>query len=350
MVHLTLLFSSVVAAIQKNKKFWLGLAFTVLIIFAALRYDFGNDYFSYYKRYSEIKVGNAEFVNEPMFSMLAKFCPNFFILIAITSIFTILPIYFLIKNYVVDNYKGLAVLIYCINPYLFLMSLSAIRQMLALSFFIIAIHFSKERKIIPYLIFIALATTCHISAIILLPFYLIANSRKVNKVQVIAVVITLLILLLSNNIFDELIQYALDSFDNLNYNYYATRGGNTVRATLLSAVWFAYISMNISRLNGSTLMFAKLSTIGYIFSVLEYRISILSRITMYFEIFSIISIPMIIYKNNTSLRNDGKLFYLANKYIFPMLIFTIYILRYYSFFTNPLWEPFWEYHTIISVM
>ena len=350
MVHLTLLVSSAIAAIQKNKKLWLWCSFCILIIFAVLRYNFGNDYTAYLRIYNEIRAGGSSFAREPMLPFLVRLCPNYYIFIAITSVITIIPIYFLIKKYVIDSYKGLAVLIYCINPYLFLLSLSSIRQMLALSFFIIAIHFSKDHKIIPYLIFIALATTCHISAIILLPFYFIANENKMNKLQIIAVVVFLLIMLLGNELFDKWMQYALDYFSDINYNTYATQGGNTLRATLLSSIWFVYIVININRLSGSTLMFSKLSLVGYIFAILAYKVSMLGRITMYFEIFSIITIPMIMHQNNTSFISSNKVFWAINKYVFPMLIFTVYALRYYSFFTNPIWESFREYHTILSVI
>ena len=349
MVHLALLFSSTIASISQNKKLCLKFAFFILIIFAVLRYGFGNDYFNYYRSFMDIMSGHSQFVNEPMFTFLTKVFPNYFLLIAVTSLITIIPIYFLIKNYVIDNYKGLAVFIYCINPYLFLLSLSAIRQMLALSFFIVGIHFSEKRRIVPYLICIILATTCHISAIVLLPIYLIANDKKINRIQVMAIILVLLILLFGNNAFEILLHYGLDFFNNINYNIYSTQGGNTLRATLLSSIWFIYITININKLKGSTLMFAKLSLVGYIFAILAYKISMLTRFTMYFECFSIISIPMILYQNR-GFKSKNIFLYLANKYALPMLIFTIYILRYYSFFTNPLWESFFEYHTILSVM
>ena len=171
-----------------------------------------------------------------------------------------------------------------------------------------------------------------------------------NKLQIIAVVVFLLIMLLGNELFDKWMQYALDYFSDINYNTYATQGGNTLRATLLSSIWFVYIVININRLSGSTLMFSKLSLVGYIFAILAYKVSMLGRITMYFEIFSIITIPMIMHQNNTSFISSNKVFWAINKYVFPMLIFTVYALRYYSFFTNPIWESFREYHTILSVI
>lgn len=350
MVHVTLLLSSVIASFKKNKKIWLIVAFVILWMFAVLRYDFGNDYMHYYEEFTSIHSGKMTAMNEPLFVLLCRSCPNYYVFILITSTFSILSAYYLIKHFVDEKYRWLSVLIYCINPYLFLMSLSAIRQTFALSFFIIAIHFSIKHKLIPYLLFAALAAICHMSAIILIPFYIIANDKKVSRVQIFTVIVCLLVVVFSANMFDSLLQYGLDFFDNPNYEYYTTFGGNTIRATLLSAVYLAYIAINIPKLSGTTLAFSKLSVIGYIFAILSFRISMVTRLQMYFDIFSIISIPMIMYQNNTSFKCNDKIFYIINKYVLPMLIFTIYVLRYYSFFTNPLWESFREYHTILSVI
>lgn len=351
MVHITLLLSTIIASLKKNRKLWLIFSFGILLVFATMRYNFGNDYMHYFMNYTVIRSGNgATSMKEPLFQLIVRICPNYYSFIAITSVFAIVPVYYLIKHFVEERYWGLSVLIYCLNPYLFLMSLSAIRQTLALSCFLIAIHFSLKHKLIPYLIFVALAAMCHISAIILIPFYIIANDKKISRAQIVTFIVCLLVITFSANLFDNLLKLGLDFFDIPNYEYYTTLGSNTIRATLLSAIYLIYIAINIPRLSGTTLAFSKLAIIGYMFSILAFRISMLTRLQMYFDIFSIIAIPMIIYQNNTSLKNNGKLFYLVNKYIFPMLIFTIYILRYYSFFTNPLWESFREYHTILSVI
>lgn len=350
MVHVTLLLSTVIASFRKNKKLWLIAAFGILLIFAALRYDFGNDYVNYYRNFILIHSGGSSSMNEPIFRLVVQLCPSFYIFIAITSVFTILPVYYLIKHYVNERYWWLSVLIYCINPYLFLMSLSSIRQIMALSFFIIAVHFSLKHRLLPYLVFVALAAMCHISAIILVPFYMVANDKKVSKTQIITVIVFLLIIIFSANLFDSLLQYGLDFFDIPNYEYYTTLGSNTVRATLLSAIYLIYISINIPRLSGTTLAFSKLSVIGYIFAILAFRVSMITRLQMYFDIFSIITIPMIMYQSKTDSNSKNKIFYMTNKYVLPMLIFTIYILRYYSFFTNPLWASFLKYHTILSVI
>ncbi len=350
MVHVTLLLSTATASIRKNKKLWFGIAFGILIVFAALRYGFGNDYFSYYRLFNKAKAGDDAFAKEPMFSFLVWLCPNFYVFIALTSLMTILPVFFLMKKYVAESYRWIAFLIYCINPYLFLMSLSTIRQMLALSCFIFAVHFSRKRKIIPYLIFIALAVTCHASAIILLPVYFIANDKKVSRIQLMTLLLIMLVLLIDKNAFGRLIQLVLKLLHITKYSDYTVRGGNALRATLLTSVWFLYIAVNLHRLYGRTLTFAKLSLIAYTVDILAYRFSMLTRITMYFEIFSVVSLPMILYQNNTVFKNETGKFAFVNKYVFPALILTIYVLRYYSFFANPMWESFRVYHTVFSVI
>lgn len=350
MVHITLLLSTLIASIKKGRKLWLSFAFGILIIFAVLRYDFGNDYMNYYRNFTVIRSGGVSSMTEPLFRFLVRICPNYYIFIAITSIFSIGSVYYLIKHFVDKRNWGIAVLIYCLNPYLYLMSLTTIRQTLALSFFMIAIHFSLNHKLIPYLLFVALAAMFHISAIILIPFYIIANDTKVSRAQIVTVIVCLVAVVISENLFTYLLRYGLGLFDNANYEYYTTLGSNTIRATLLSAIYLIYIAINIPRLSGTTLAFSKLSIIGYFFSILAFRISMMGRLQMYFDMFTIISIPMIMYQVKSLPRSKSKVFHIANKYAFPMLIFTIYILRYYSFFVNPLWEAFREYHTIFSVL
>lgn len=350
MVHITLLLSTIIASLKKNKKILLVFSFGILLAFAILRYDFGNDYMHYFRQFIAIRSGGTTAMKEPLFQLIVRICPNYYSFITITSVFAIVSVYYLIKHFVDKRYWGLSVLIYCLNPYLFLMSLSTIRQTLALSFFIIAIYFSLKHKLIPYLIFVALAAMCHITAIVLIPFYIIANDKKISRAQIVTFIVCLLVITFSANLFDNLLQFGLDLFDNSNYEYYTTLGSNTIRATLLSAIYLIYIAINIPRLSGTTLAFSKLAIIGYMFSILSFRISMIGRLQMYFDMFSIISIPMIMHQNNASLNYKNRIFDAVNKYAFPMLIFTIYILRYYSFFTNPLWESFREYHTILSIL
>ncbi len=348
MVHIVLLFSAFVSFLKANTKKILLLPFAVLFVFAALRYDYGNDYMSYMNMYDIITETDRDtLINEWFFVFLNEIIPSFQLLLAIVSLFFLFTVYKLITDNVELEYLGFAFLIFVINPYLFLVNLSAVRQSIAIGLFIIAVGFAYKKKIIPYIAIIILAALFHNSAIVLLPIYFLANGNRIKKWQLITVIAVFLFFLLTPEVLYAFIEEVLSYFDNANYNYYFDDiAENSLRATLLSSLYGIYVLMNIGRLSGKKLMFAKLYLVAVVFSVLAYRLSMLTRIQMYFDIFSVVAIPAIIeenYKNNDNYESR-----IINIYAFPALLFIIYILRYYSFFTNDLWESFTVYKTIFE--
>ena len=76
---------------------------------------------------------------------------------------------------------------------------------------------------------------------------------------------------------------------------------------------------------------------------------------MYFDIFSVAAIPAILRTDLTRgvIRVDranvaATLWNILNRFALPTLVFTVYVLRYYSFFTNPSWSAFFEYQSVFS--
>lgn len=348
MVHLVLAISAFLVLLIRNKKV-LSFSFVILFVFAALRYDFGNDYDSYLNCFNYIKNGQYNpFDEEVLYAWLNKISPSFSFLIVLTSAVFLYAVYVLIKNNVSEEYFGIAFLIFVINPYIFLMNLSALRQCLATAVFIFAVQFAKKKKIILYIALIIVASLFHKSAIVLLPFYFWANEKKVKSWQIVAIVSVLLVLLLSPESLNQLIEIVLEFFQDANYDYYYSNElQNSLRATLLSSVYLIYVLINITKLEGKTLMYSKLYMVAMIFAVLAYKLSMMTRLQMYFDIFSLVSLPGIIEYNYK--KNQDLLSKVINVYAFPALILVIYLLRYYSFFINPLWESFTTYQTIFGV-
>lgn len=347
MVHVIFLFSTLLSVLSRYGKQILLYTFFILFIFAAIRYGYGNDYFGYEDGYNSIHAGYHT-IFEPLYVQINKLCPSFEFVVIISSICSILPAYYLINRYVCKKYQWISIFIFVFNPYIFLMGLSAIRQTMALSLFILAINFSKNKRIFPYIICITLACFIHVSAIILLPFYFLANKKHIDKRWILIVLLGLLFMIVYGK---DIVNSILQSFAgelSVNYSYYLLEEkSNSLRSIILTSITLIYIAINIPHLEGSTLMFSKLYFIGCIFGILAYHVSMLTRFQMYFDIFSIVSIPMIMYQNNTQRTFKNGVGLLVNKYFLPVLIFVVYGLRYYSFFTNPLWEPFYEYQTIL---
>lgn len=348
--HLLFLGVVLLVSFRKHKRIGLVLAFIALFVFAAIRYNFGSDYPAYFENFLKIKAGLTIYGDQIFFELLNRYSPSYYFLIAVTSAVTVYTFYWLIKKHVTENCWPLALLILLINPYLFLMSLSAIRQTLSMCLFIFSIYFAYKRKPIPYLVLIAFASLFHTSALLLLPVYFFANDRKFGKSFSVITVVVTIVLLVSTSFFSNIIERFLSVIDESNYWYYYNQDeGNSLRSLILSSVYFIYVIINIPYLKGKTLVFSKLYLFATICALLAYQVSMITRVQQYFDIFSIVSLPMIM-SANVERCKGLRLMNIINRYIFPALIFVIYVLRYYSFFTNPLWKSFAEYHTIFEVL
>lgn len=339
MVHIILLIALIFSIPQLNKKYpFRFFTFFILYIFMALRYDYGNDYMSYFNNHALMNAGREAWgSSDILFYIINVLTPNFFVFIGITSMFYIISIRYLIKKNLVINQYWFAILILLINPYLFLVQLSSIRQTIAICCFIFAVNFAIKRKLILYIIMILIATGMHISAIILLPLYFILTNKPINKKHI-CLIITILILLIFTPLFDLIANKLLEYLPG-HYRYYYNQDlQNSLRATLISSFYFLLVISNLGKLKGREIIYGKLSLISTVISILAIKVSMITRIGMYFDIFLILTIPHIFKRINKKLTRQ----------ILFIILISIYILRYYSFFNNPLWESFREYKTILG--
>ena len=352
LVHLILAIS-VVVAFSKTKYTNKSLfPFSVLILttFAVLRYQYGNDYNSYFRSYLSIRNGGYNpFEDEILFSFLNNIIPSYYFLVAIISIFYLLVISNLIKKNMQGIYAGLGMLIFVINPYLFLMNLSAMRQCIAMCIFVVAIKYLYERRLIKYMLLILLATGFHTSALILIPVYFFINGKQMNKIQTVVLITGVLILMFESAFVSQMIEIGLNFFDNSDYTHHFSQDmQNSLRATILTGVSFTYVVINLTNLKGYRLVCGKLYLIGLLFGLLAYYYSMFTRVQMYFDIFSIVALPAIIEYHICNTRT--KWARVVQVYLFPCAILSIYLARYYTFFTNPMWKSFGMYHTIFEAI
>lgn len=349
--HITLLVATIISFIKYNKKAFVPVSFAILFVFSAIRYGYGNDYFPYMEIFEEIKIfgTHAHVSNEFLYILLNRIMPSFQVLIAVISFFYLLAAYKLITKNLSAEYQGLAVLIFLLNPRIFIISLSAIRQSVAITLFVLAVYFALKKKPILYMIIIIMASMFHVSAIFLLPMYFIANEKKVGNTYIIVFVSLLAGLLLSSGLLNWVLSL-LEGFlsSHTHYMHFLDGETNTLRATLLSSLYLIYLLLNVKKLEGKTLAFTKLYMVAMFIAIMAFRIPLFTRFQQYFDIFSIVSLPGIIaynYKNEN--RRFARLVYV---YAFPLLLLAIYILRYYSFFQNDWAEAFRTYKTILPMI
>lgn len=361
MVHVVLAGSVLIALLGRARwKNTTWISFIILFLFAAFRYMYGNDYSSYYNWYEYIRNGGTSpYTREYLFSILNEITPSFFILIAVTSGVFLYTIYRMIKNNLPLRCMWVGAFIFVINPYLFLMNLSAIRQCIAMLLFIASIEYAMNKRLLPYVIHIVIAALFHNSAILLLPIYFVINMKQIKRKHVIIVVLLLGLFLLVVDVNSIALQLA-EVLNKKDYVYHASQSeGNSFRATLLTAITLVYVLGNLPSLEGKSLVYGKLYLIALVMGVLAFKMSMLTRFQMYFDIFSVVVLPTLFYNTVFSKKDILKIrannvvdaaWKCMNEFGLPILIVIVYFLRYYSFFINPMWQSFVHYQTIFSAI
>lgn len=359
MVHVWLALAVIFAVAGRKNKYLQRFAFVVLFLFAALRFMYGNDYYNYYRWFNHIHAGGESgFKTEILYNLMNQILPSFPMLVALSSALFIWVIYRLITKNLPTNYAWLGVCIFVISPTLFLMNLSALRQSIATCFFIIAVNYAYKKKYFWYLVLIIIGALFHKSAILLLPFCLFINDKPVKPWVCWAILAATAVLLLSSDLLLNIVVWVATQFNDKNYIYMAEQDiQNSVRATLLTSVYFFYVLFNLPKLKGKSLVYAKIYLISPLLGVLAREIAILTRIQMYFDMFAVVALPLIYMEVKSrgpvivNRRNVLVTFWdCLNKYAMPTLIVAIYLLRYYSFFTNPDWAAFFTYRTIFLLL
>lgn len=188
-----------------------------------------------------------------------------------------------------------------------------------------------------YYMFTIVAIGFHSSAIILLPLYFLLNESKIRKKWIVLTCVLILVLLFTP-LYEKMTYIVLKYLPRHYSYYYEQELKNSLRATLISSFFFFLILLNINKLESKEIIYGKLYLIATILSILAVKTSMIARIGMYFDIFSIITIPRIFSKMRVK----------AYKQLLFIIMILIYLLRYYSFFTNPLWESYVNYKTILG--
>ena len=359
MVHVWLALAILFAAVGAKNKYIQRVAFVILFAFAALRFMYGNDYYNYYLWFNYIKAGfESPFKTEFLYNFLNRYLPSFPVLVALSSALLMVVVYRLINKNLPTNYAWIGICIFVISPALFLMNLSALRQSIATCFFVMAVNLACKKNYVGYLAMVVVAALFHKSAILLLPFCLIANPRPVKRLFCWLFLLGTLAMLMFPGVLLNVVVWVAERFGDKNYIYMAEQDmQNSIRATLLTSVFFFYVLFNLPRLKGKALVYAKIYMISPLLGVLAREISMLTRLQMYFDIFAIVALPTIYMQTRArgpvkvNRRNILITYWdCINKYAIPVMIIAIYLLRYYSFFTNSEWEAFFTYRTIFLLL
>lgn len=346
------------AYIKPDKfKYGLELAWLVIFVFLAIRYNFGNDYegyrenFDYFNSYRNFDIHDDTVHAEYGWIYLCRlFSPlGFFGMVIFLTAFECWVYYRLIKKYVERKWQWFAIFIFVFTPSLMLIHASMMRQALATALFVFGFQYIVNRKIIPYVILIYLATTVHASAIILYPVFLLGYIRDIRfyKYSAGLIIIVYVYLLYTSAGLLEYV-HAITEFTDMG-KYLETYNARTDNVSwgvgaVLTFYIFSYILFTISLYSKEIRLLFLLLVIGFFTTPFAIMLPMVGRLSYYFLIISIVCYPTIVSTSFVS-KYANLCRYLAS---FTIILLTLY--SYITFFQNEVWQDAYStYYTIFSI-
>lgn len=240
----------------KSKKQYLWrtvFTFLPLLVFGALRVDFGNDYDSYENIFYEVQsLSYNQLFNvahyEMGFVLLNKIMPSFRLLLILTTILTIGSYVFLFYKYIPPKYSWLAIALLFFMGKHTIFFMFAGRNGYALAIAIFATPFLVKRKFLPYALLSLLAMSIHTSAIAFMAFLYFGTwgekiSTKTITIYILIIAFVLIVSLTNLITWLEPVFYFL-SFDRYEVYYeiakeYSDASGGVV--TMFFAILFVLV-------------------------------------------------------------------------------------------------------------
>jgi hypothetical protein len=221
-----------------------------------------------------------------------------------------------------------------------LIQLSAMRQAVAISLFLLGIEFIINRKAIYFLACVAFASLFHMTALVLLPVYFLGVKRIIlGKRFVLILVATYVSMLLLYTYLTPLVTWVMGLFGD-RYQVYEDQG---MIATGLGFVFFAvYLALLLfyhDRQSHANQVLFRIAMVSLYLLPFSISFMMLGRVGYYFSVVSIAAIPIIASQINS--------LPLRGLFIATWVSFAIY--SYFNFFSSLIWkDAYAEYKVFFS--
>ncbi len=278
--------------IRYNNKYYIFIVSFVLIFILGLRgRNVGIDTKVYYDIYNSVKefslsnffVQDIEYGYYLLQYLIKSIFGEFQILLLIVAIFYISVVSYHIYKY--SSNPLFSYILFIIYGF-FSFAMSATRQTIAIAFVMIAYEHIKQKKLFKFLIFVFIAMSFHISAVIFLPAYWF-NKFKLNRKNILIFFMIGLVMIG----FRGPIQIIMNNYSRIKYAPVET-GGNIMYVFMLISVLIGviYRKILIDRSINNTYLFYMMISALLIMPLTQFHPAVM-RLYFYFFIFLVIYIP-----------------------------------------------------------
>lgn len=304
---------------KKIYKRYMIISFLIALFPIAFRYGIGTDYFYTYYPYFNLIGEGKRYFDEIGFNLLNKFIyiltKKFEVLIFITAFWFLYNMY----KGILENSKNMVfsiILLFIGQAYFY--SMNMIRQSIAISIIFYSIKYLKENKKNKYILMCLIASTIHISAILMVILVFADKIKLKNNVKMI---IILFVIILSPIIESLMTTFILTT--KYAWYYDSEYSGEKI-STILVVLNIVVLMLDLfysskNKDNNEYKLLSNINFISIILLIVANTIPLLNRLVRYFTIFHILFIPMIIESES---NNKTKL--LLKWFVFNLFFMTMY--------------------------
>ena len=293
-------------AFRKKKKLAIAMSLLPFFVVSAIRFDVGTDYMyryvpDYYSIYNGKDVTSLEILFKLFYRICIFFVGNRYQIVFIITSFVINGlIFWVIYKYSKNVY--LSILLYFITGYFF-QSMNVVRQYVDMAILLAGHQLVVEKKYMKWSILCIFAVFIHTSSLICFLLIFINQIKEINLKVLIGFVISYLL-------FEKTINGAVAKIIYMTRfgGYYDTKfGGQSISViqivtnlVLYLFMWYSYmIKKGNDEVEDRDRLFLNIQATAIIVTILGNIIMLFSRMTYYFQIFQLVSIPNFLaaYKN-----------------------------------------------------
>ena len=229
------------------------------------------------------------------------------------------------------------------------------RQMLAIATLVNSIKYIEQRRFLPYIISIFIASQIHTSAVILYPLYLLTfYSGRRDMINILIVILYVILLLSSEHMRDLIEGVASIAGEEEAVDYYLENAvfqqGGSGLGNIIKVFTLLYLAVTLyTRDNKGRVLFLLLIA-GTFIIPFSSVIPMMGRLGYYFGVCGMACYPIML-KDDVVEGGNG----LSAKRVcsagvlLTVLVLTIF--EYMTFFVNPIWvDKFSTYHTIFEAL
>ncbi len=295
---------------KTQKKVAIAIIVVLLTLLAGLRhYTIGNDTTVYLNNYNQITIYGSDLFDSSHFEIGY----NYLVLFA-TSLGLSFNAFLLIISLMMNIGVGVFIYKYSKQPMfsfilfillrLFFCEINIMREFLALTIFLSSIRFIEKRNFIKFLLVVVLASLFHSSALFAIIIYFLYNLKLTPIKKLSFATATVVVYAFLYNILTYITQ-TLGIYERYVDDYYGSNRLASIVLAIISIVVYLFFKIiqkkhldkekMLDKIQEHRLTFySNILFFSIIFSIIAIRISVFSRLSLYYQIFNIIAIPNVI--------------------------------------------------------